>query len=79
MKIDDGDKALLLLHLLPISFEQFKNAIFNGKECTVTLDEVQTIMRFKEFLKVNFLKIDDSGEVRPIVFNNYCSLAYLRF
>lgn len=78
MKIDDEGKALLLLRSLSISFEQFKNVIFNGKECIVTLDEVQTIMRSKEFLKVDFLKIDDSGEVRPIVFNNYCSLAYLR-
>ena len=40
VKIDDEDKALLLLSSLPISFDHFKGSLFYGKEGTITLDEV---------------------------------------
>ena len=62
MKIDDEDKALLLLSSLPRSFEHFKDALLYGKEGTITLDEVQTAVKSKEFSKSKDLKIEDSGE-----------------
>src|SRR3954465_923163 len=62
VKIDDEDKALLLLSLLPRSFEHFKDALLYGKEGTITLDEVQTAVKSKEFSKLKDLKIEDSDE-----------------
>lgn len=61
VKVEDGDTPLLLSSL-PRSFEHFKDVLFYGKEGTITLDEVQTIVRSKEFSKVKDLKIYDSGE-----------------
>ena len=60
VKIEDDDKALLLLSSLPRSFEHFKDVLLYGKEGTITLDKVQTAVKSKEFSK--YLKIEDSGE-----------------
>ncbi|XP_058747135.1 uncharacterized protein LOC131620136 [Vicia villosa] len=62
MNIDDEDNALLLLSSLPRSFEHFKDALLYGNEDTIILDEVQTVMKSKEFSKLKDLKIEDSGE-----------------
>ena len=62
VKIDDEDKGLLLLSSLPRSFEHFKDALLYGKEGTITLDEVQTAVKSKEFSKSKDLKIEDNGE-----------------
>lgn len=61
-KIEDGDKAILMLRSLLISFEHFKDVIFYGPECTITWHVIQTTMRSKEFSKVRDFKIDDNGE-----------------
>ncbi|RDX98601.1 hypothetical protein CR513_18450, partial [Mucuna pruriens] len=45
----DEDMALILLSALPRSYEHFKNAILFGRDQTITLDEVQTSIRTKEF------------------------------
>lgn len=62
VKIDDEDKTISLLSSLPKSFEHVKGALLYGKECSITLDEVRTTMRSKEFFKVKDLKIGDIGE-----------------
>lgn len=62
VKIEDGDKVLLFLISLPIYFEHFKDAILYGKEGTINLDEVQTVVRLKELSKLKDLKVDDSGK-----------------
>ncbi|XP_058784791.1 uncharacterized protein LOC131659650 [Vicia villosa] len=62
VKIDDEDKNLLLLRLLPRSFEYFMDTFLYGKEGTITLNEVHTAVRSKEFSNVKDLKIEDSGE-----------------
>lgn len=49
VKIDDEEKALLLLISLPKSFEHFKDALINGKKVIITLDKVQTAVKFKIF------------------------------
>lgn len=49
VKIDDENTDLLLLSSLHKHFELFKDALLYGKEGTITLDEVQTTVRSKEF------------------------------
>lgn len=46
-----------MLISLPRSFEHCKNAFIYVKEDTITLDEVHTIVRSKEFSTVKDLKI----------------------
>src|SRR3954469_1665699 len=62
VKIDDKDKDFLLLSSLPRSFENLKDALLYSKEGTITLDEVQTTVKSKEFSKSKDLKIEDSGQ-----------------
>lgn len=62
MKIKDEDKNILLLSSLSRSFKNLKDIFLYGKENTITFDEVQTIVRSKEFSKAKDLKIHDSGE-----------------
>lgn len=40
MKLQDEDKALLLLIALPKSYEHFKDAMLDGREQTISLEEV---------------------------------------
>ena len=62
MKIEDEDKALLLLSSLLRSFEHFKDALLYGKEGTISLDEVQTAGKSKKISKSKDLNIGDGGE-----------------
>lgn len=48
VEIKHEDNTILLLSLLSISLELFTSVIY-GKECTIILDEVQTVIRSKEF------------------------------
>lgn len=66
MKLDDEDKALLLLSSLLKSFQYFKDVIFYGKEDTITLEEVQSTIRTNELTKIKELKIDDNDECLTI-------------
>ncbi|MCI15237.1 cytochrome P450, partial [Trifolium medium] len=47
---------------LPWSFENFKDIMLYGKECTVTMEEVQTTLRTNELTKFKDMKVDNSGE-----------------
>lgn len=66
MKLDDEEKAILLLSSLPKSFEYFKDVIFYSKEDIITFEEVQLTIRTKELTKIKELKIDDNGECLTI-------------
>lgn len=44
----DEDKALLLLYAMPMSYEHFKDAMLHGREKSITLEEVQSLMKTKE-------------------------------
>ncbi|KAH1249995.1 Retrovirus-related Pol polyprotein from transposon TNT 1-94 [Glycine max] len=48
VKMEDEDKALMLLHGLPSSYEHFKDAILFGRDQTITLEEVQSSIQTKE-------------------------------
>ena len=62
VKLEEEDKALLLLNSLPKSFEHFKDAILYGKDQDITLEEVQTSIRTKEMQKQQDSKSEDNGE-----------------
>lgn len=66
MKLDDEDRALLLLSSLLKSFQYFKDVIFYGKEDIITLEEVQLTIRTNELTKIKELKIDDNDECLTI-------------
>jgi hypothetical protein len=36
--------------------------MLSGKECTITLEKVQSALRTKELTKFKYLKVDDGGE-----------------
>lgn len=48
VKIDDEDKAILLLNALPKVYDQMRDVILFGMEGTVTLQQVQSALRSKE-------------------------------
>lgn len=62
VKLEEENKALLLLNSLPKSFEHFKDAIIYGKDQDITLEEVQTSIRTKETQKQQDSKSEDNGE-----------------
>ncbi|PNX56912.1 cytochrome p450 [Trifolium pratense] len=51
-----------LLCALPKSLENLKDVLLYGKEVTITLDEVQSALRTKEWTKLRDLGVDDSAE-----------------
>ena len=51
VKLEEEDKALLLLNSLPKSFEHFTDAILYGKDQDITLEEVQMSIRTEEMQK----------------------------
>jgi len=62
VQLEDEDKAILLLCVLPKSFESLKDTMLYGKEGTVTLEEVQVALRTKELIKSKDLRTDENGE-----------------
>lgn len=62
VKIEDDDKTIVLLSLLPRSFKHFKYTLLYGIEGTITLDELQTTIRSKELSKLKDFKLNDNGE-----------------
>jgi hypothetical protein len=60
--LEDEDKVILLLCALLRSFESFKDIILNGKEGTVTLEEVLAALRTKELTKFKELRAHENGE-----------------
>lgn len=62
VSIDDEDMTQILIDSLFKYFENFKDVFIYGKESTITLNEVQMIIRSKELSKIKYLKIDDNGD-----------------
>jgi len=48
VKLEDNNKVLLLLNIMPKMYEHFKETLLFKKEQTTTLEEVQTSIRTKE-------------------------------
>lgn len=51
VKMDDEDKAIILLNALPSSFDHLKDVMLYGRETTITLEEVQCALKAKELQK----------------------------
>ncbi|XP_020572710.1 uncharacterized protein LOC110019413 [Phalaenopsis equestris] len=47
VKMDDEDKALLLLNSISKSYEHFKDVVLYGRVHAITLEEVQSLIRAK--------------------------------
>lgn len=63
VKIDDEDKAVILLNSLPKSYEQLKDAMLYGRDNTITLEEVESALKSKELQRQNEGKQEaSSGE-----------------
>ncbi|XP_073131127.1 uncharacterized protein [Henckelia pumila] len=48
VKLDDEDKALILLNALPKSYEDFKDAMLYGRDQSISLEEVKSTIQSKE-------------------------------
>ncbi|MCI00981.1 cytochrome P450 [Trifolium medium] len=60
LNLEDEDKALHLLCMLPKTYESFKDTMLYGKQSVVTLEEVQSALRTKESTKFKDLKVENS-------------------
>ncbi|WVZ07194.1 hypothetical protein V8G54_020540 [Vigna mungo] len=61
VKLEDEDKAVILLNALPKTFEHFRDALLYGKDQVITLEEVLTSIRTKEFQKLQDSKTTEEG------------------
>ena len=59
VKLEDEDKVVILLNALPKTFEHFRDALLYGKDQLITLEEVVTSIRTKEFQKLQDSKITE--------------------
>lgn len=62
VKLEDEDKAIILLNALPKSFKHIKYAMLFGRESTITLEEVKFALRVKELRRRHEVKIDQFNE-----------------
>ena len=62
IKVEDEDQALMLLNVMPKTYEHFKDAMLYGREQTITLEEVQSAIRAKELQRRIEVKEDTNGE-----------------
>ena len=63
VKLEDEDKALLLINSLPKKYENFKDTMLYGKDQDITLEEVQAAIRTKELQKLQDSRSEDNGEI----------------
>ncbi|KAL1564721.1 Integrase catalytic domain-containing protein [Salvia divinorum] len=66
VSLDDEDKAIILLNALPQSYDQLKDAMLYGRETSITLLEVQSALKSKEFQKHNSGVQDSHSEALNI-------------
>ena len=59
VKLEDEDKVVFILNALPKTFEHFRYALLYGKDQLITLEEVVTSIRTKEFQKLQDSKITE--------------------
>ncbi|KAL8526510.1 hypothetical protein ACS0TY_015638 [Phlomoides rotata] len=52
IKMEEEDKALILLSALPKSFKNFNDTILFGRQSSITLEEVHVALKSKELQKV---------------------------
>lgn len=53
VKLQDEDKAILLLNALPKGYDNLVDAMLYGRHTTITLDEVVSALKTKELKKVH--------------------------
>lgn len=62
VKLQDEDKAILLLSALPKPYDNLVDAMLYGRLTTITLEEVLCALKTKELKKVNEEFREDAGE-----------------
>ncbi|WVZ13024.1 hypothetical protein V8G54_017554 [Vigna mungo] len=61
VKLEDEDKVVILLNALPRTFEHLRDALLYEKDQVITLEEVLTSIRTKEFQKLQDSKTTEEG------------------
>lgn len=56
VKLNDEDKTLFFLSLLPRLFEYYKDDLLYGKEETINLEDVQWATRTNELIEIKKFK-----------------------
>lgn len=69
IKLDEEDKALLLLNALPKSYENFRDTMLYGREQSISLEEVQLAIHSKELQKKKWKKNHHKGKDSQFVVN----------
>ncbi|KAL8471904.1 hypothetical protein ACS0TY_029223 [Phlomoides rotata] len=62
IKMEEEDKALIILSALPKSFENFKDTFLFGRQSLLTLEDVQIALRSKELQKATDQASSSTGE-----------------
>ena len=70
VKIEDEDKALMLLNALPKSYEHLKDAMLFGRQNSITFEEVQSALKAKEFQKNSAKSVDLTAESLSVSAND---------
>lgn len=62
VKLDEEDKARILLNALRKSYENFKDAMLYGRDQSISLDEVQSAIQSKELHRRLLSNTEPLGE-----------------
>lgn len=61
VKLDEEDKALILLNSLPKTFENFRETLLFGNRDSITLEDIQVALKCKELHKSSDHKVTATG------------------